>query len=273
MTHAAGIFCAFVFGAALLSSCSAGNAEPADGGGIPAVDAAPRTDARPPGSRTIALVLYPGFTTQDLIGPHTVFALTGGYDVQLAWKTLDPVTSDTGVTITPTIRFDDVPRELEVLFVPGTLLGLGELEDEELIEFLRSRGERARFVTSVCTGSLFLGAAGLLRGYRATSHWAARDLLPLVGAEPIEARWVQDRNRVTGAGVTAGLDFGLVLASRLKDDAAAQGIQLLLEYDPAPPFDAGSPASAPPAVVDSVNALLAPFLGPTRKALEAASNP
>jgi cyclohexyl-isocyanide hydratase len=225
----------------------------------------------PPRSGGIAMVLYPGFTSLDLIGPHTVFSSLGSPEVHLVSKTLDPVTSDTGVTIHPTLTFADTPQDLDVLFVPGTLLGLQALEDKELLDFVRSRGESAKLVTSVCTGSLFLGAAGLLEGYEATSHWSTRHLLSIVGAEPVRARWVEDGNRITGAGVTAGIDFGLVVASRLKNHEAAQGTQLLLEYAPEPPFDAGTPETAPESVRSFMTAFLAPFVASAETILEKAA--
>lgn len=158
---------------------------------------------------------------------------------------LDPVVSDTGVQIVPTCTFDDCPTELDVLFVPGAGDGvLDAMEDAATVEFVRSRGAKAKSVTSVCTGSLLLGKAGLLDGYRATGHWVARDLVARFGAIASDDRIVRDRNRVTGAGVSAGLDLGLAMASILRDDQYARNLQLLAEYDPAPRFDSGNPESA-----------------------------
>lgn len=198
------------------------------------------TPARP----KVAMLLYPGLTPLDLIAPHAAFAHT--METHLVWKTTDPVRSDSGVDLTPTTSFEDCPRDLDVLFVPG---GQGQspvAADVEVLEFLADRGARAQYVTSVCGGSLILGAAGLLRGYRATSHWSGIDALALFDAEYAEGRVVVDRNRITGGGVTAGLDFGLVVVARLLGDEVAKLTQLMLEYAPAPPFDAGTPQAAGP---------------------------
>jgi cyclohexyl-isocyanide hydratase len=231
---------------------------------LPAPDGGNLPGAALPQSGPAAMLVYPGFTALDLLGPHTVFVAMGTFQVDLVWKNLQPVTSDTGVTVQPTRTFADTPEELAILFVPGTLLGSSVMRDREVMDFLRSRGPRAKLVTSVCTGSVILGAAGLLRGYRATSHWAARDLLASLGAEPVNARYVQDRNRITGAGVTAGLDFGLFVASRLRGDESAQFIQLLLEYAPDPPFNAGTPETAPESVRSSVGSFVGPFVDEAR---------
>jgi cyclohexyl-isocyanide hydratase len=232
--------------------------------GTPSPEGGPPPDAGFPQSGPVAMLVYPGFTALDLLGPHTVFVAMGTFQVDLVWKNLDPVTTDTGVTVKPTRTFADTPQDLAILFVPGTLLGSSVMRDQEAMDFLRSRGPKAKLVTSVCTGSIILGAAGLLRGYRATSHWAARDLLPSLGAEPVNARYVEDRNRITGAGVTAGLDFGLYVASRVEDAESAQSIQLMIEYAPDPPFNAGTPETAPESVRNSVGAFVAPFIDEAR---------
>ena len=211
-------------------------------------------------SADIAMLVYPRMTALDLIGPQYMFASLMGARVHLVAKSLTPVTSDTGVTITPTKTFADCPRDLAVLFAPGGTDGtLAAMADAETRAFMADRGSRARYVTSVCTGSLILGAAGLLQGYQATSHWAARSSLTEFGAIPVEARYVKDRNRITGAGVTAGLDFGLHILAELRDETYAQSIQLMCEYDPQPPFNAGSPGTAPAAVRDMVSAMVAGF--------------
>lgn len=222
----------------------------------------------PSPSATIGMLLYPGLTTLDLIGPNDVFAFLPGRTKHLLWKNRDTVVSETGVPIQPTATFAEAPEELEILFVPGSLSGIAAaLEDPEILDFIASRGERAQYVTSVCTGALLLGAAGLLRGYRATSHWSVLDLLPLVGAEPVAERVVEDRNRITGGGVTAGIDFGLTLVAKLAGDDLAQAVQLGYEYDPRPPFQSGTPELAPPAVTAQVNGLFEPFLAAARDAL------
>jgi putative intracellular protease/amidase len=208
----------------------------------------------------IAMLVYPRMTALDLIGPQYMFASLMGAKVHLVGKTLQPVTSDTGVTITPTATFADCPKDLTVLFAPGGTQGtLDALEDHETRAFMADRGSRAAYVTSVCTGALILGAAGLLKGYKATSHWAVRDMLSEFGAFPTDARVVRDRNRITGAGVTAGLDFGLTMVAELRGRTYAESVQLLCEYDPHPPFNAGSIHTAPPDVKAMMGQMLTPF--------------
>lgn len=216
-------------------------------------------------SDEIAMLLYPQMTALDLIGPQYMFASLMGAQVHLVAKTLAPVTSDTGVTITPTAAFDDCPRDLTVLFAPGGTRGtLAAMADPQTRAFMADRGARAKYVTSVCTGSLILAAAGLLKGYKATSHWAGREALAAFGAIPTDARVVRDRNRITGAGVTAGLDFGLQMVAELRDRNYAENVQLLCEYDPHPPFDAGSTHTAPPEVRAMMGQMLAGFPGQAR---------
>ena len=203
----------------------------------------------------IGMLLYPGLTLLDLIGPQTVFSWFA--NIHLVWKTNDLVRSDTGIGIQPTATFETCPHQLDVLFVPG---GFGQqriMNDAEVLAFLADRGSRAKYITSVCSGSLLLGAAGLLKGYKATSHWAARDGLTAFGAEPVEARVVVDRNRITGGGVTAGIDFGLVLLAKLRGDESAKLTQLAMEYDPEPPFQSGSPKTAGPAIVQQAMSFMA----------------
>jgi len=213
------------------------------------------------GNETIALVLYPRFTALDLIGPQYMFASLMGAKVHLVAKTRDLVTSDTGVAMQPTITFAECPEDLTLVCVPGGTRGtLAAMEDTETIAFLKDRGARAKYVTSVCTGSLVLGAAGLLQGYKATSHWIAQDLLKYFGAIPTAGRIVQDRNRITAGGVTAGIDFGLTLVSQLRDADYAQMVQLLAEYAPQPPFTTGTPATAAPQQTQMLKEMLGPFL-------------
>ncbi|WP_438017777.1 DJ-1/PfpI family protein [Sorangium sp. So ce315] len=226
-----------------------------------------------PPMQHIAMLVYPGFTALDLIGPQTAFAFSFLEDVQnhLVWKTLDPVTTDTGITLHPTASFETCPEELAILFVPGGMAGtIALMRDVEVLDFLAARAERATYVTSVCTGSLVLGAAGLLRGYRATTHWGMREVLPLLEAERVDARYVEDRNRITGGGVTSGIDFGLRIAAKMQGEEAAQRAQLVMEYDPDPPFQAGTPESAPAAVVEPVRSRLAPSVADARLAAEQA---
>lgn len=196
------------------------------------------------GRQRVAMVVYPNMTVLDLIAPQLIFAVLPDTDVQLVWKDRQTVVSDTGVPIVPTQAFRDVAGELSVLFVPGGSGSYPMMNDPHLIGFLQRVGPNATYVTSVCTGSLILAAAGLLRGYRATTHWVVHDVLATLGATPVTQRVVVDRNRITGAGVTAGLDFGLTMAAKIAGDDYARMLQLMFEYDPQPPFDAGSEAKA-----------------------------
>lgn len=214
----------------------------------------------------IAQLIYPNMTALDLVGPHYMFSLLMGAKVHLVAKTSEPVTSDLGLTITPTTTFEKCPQDLTVLFAPGGTGAVAAAGDRETRAFIADRGARAKYVTSVCTGSLILGAAGLLKGYRATSHWAARDLLADFGAIPTDQRVVRDRNRITGAGVTSGLDFGLTMVSELRDPFYAECIQLLGEYDPHPPFNSGSMHTAPAKVRDTMVPMFAD-LGPRTRDL------
>jgi cyclohexyl-isocyanide hydratase len=193
---------------------------------------------------SVGMVLFDGLTQLDLTGPYEVLARMPGTQVHLVAASREPVRTEWGLTIMPNAAFDDAPP-LDVLCVPGGWGVNACLDDPALLAFLRARAAHARYVTSVCSGALLLGAAGLLRGYRATTHWLSLDLLPLFGAEAVEARVVHDRNRLTGAGVTAGIELGLVLAAELFGAPVAQAIQLAIEYCPAPPFDSGSPRTAP----------------------------
>lgn len=202
----------------------------------------------------IGMLLYPGLTLLDLIGPQTVFSWFA--NTHLVWKTMDPVVSDTGIRIQPTRTFESCPSKLDILFVPG---GFGQqqlMDDAEALAFLADRAVESKYVTSVCSGSLLLGAAGLLKGYKATSHWATRDALSAFGAEPVDARVVVDRNRITGGGVTAGIDFGLVLLAKLRGDEAAKLTQLAMEYDPEPPFLSGSPKTAESSTIQQAMAFM-----------------
>ena len=196
----------------------------------------------------IGIVLFPRVTQLDFTGPLQVFSSIPGAKVHLIWKRIEPVASDSVMAITPTITLADCPQ-LDVICVPGGLGTDDAVNDEEILAFLKQQAESAKYVTSVCTGSLVLGAAGLLRGYRAATHWSAMDHLAPYGATPTKTRVCVDRNRVTGGGVTAGIDFALTLVSHLVDRQTAEMIQLRLEYNPAPPFNAGSPDTAPPEVL------------------------
>jgi cyclohexyl-isocyanide hydratase len=206
----------------------------------------------------IGLLVFPKVTQLDLTGPVQVFSSVPGAQLHLIWKRIEPVASDSVLVLTPTVTFADCPQ-LDVICVPGGYGADDLLNDTEVLSFLRTQAEGAKFVTSVCTGSLVLGAAGLLRGYRAATHWSAMDSLSAFGATPTKTRVCIDRNRVTGGGVTAGIDFALTLVSKLLDEKTAQAIQLRLEYNPAPPFNSGSPDTAPSNVLALIQERIAPF--------------
>ncbi|WP_374282009.1 DJ-1/PfpI family protein [Novosphingobium sp.] len=211
----------------------------------------------------LAFLLFPGLTQLDLTGPVQFLSRLPGAKVDLVWASLDPVPTDAGFSILPTATFADVPRA-DLLCVPGGMGVAGVIGQPRALDWVRQVGAEAQWVTSVCTGALVLGAAGLLRGYRATTHWAWHDLLALFGAEPVQARHVIDRNRATGGGVTAGIDFALALIAEIAGPDHARAVQLALEYDPAPPFEAGSPDKAGPALVQVYHER-AQRLAPSRK--------
>ena len=206
----------------------------------------------------IGMLLFPRLTQLDLTGPFEVFSRVPDAQVLLLWKTLEPVEADTGLRLLPYATLRDCPP-LDIICVPGGP-GVNDLmEDEEVLAWLRDRAATARYISSVCTGSLVLGAAGLLRGKRATSHWGARDLLATFGATPTAGRVVRDGSVFTGGGVTAGIDFALTMAAELAGEPVAQAIQLQIEYAPAPPFDAGTPETAAPDILAAVRARGAPM--------------
>jgi len=199
----------------------------------------------------VGMLLFPGMTQLDLTGPYEVFCRMPDTSVSLLSATAEPVRSEWGLTITPDRVFADSEAQ-DILCVPGGWGVNEQLENEEMLAFLRAHDGRARYLTSVCSGSLILGAAGLLKGYRATTHWMSHSMLRLLGAHPVEQRVVIDRDRITGGGVTAGIDFGLVVAAELFGATVAQEIQLAIEYQPAPPYHSGLPSAASEAVRDAV---------------------
>ncbi|MFG1294677.1 DJ-1/PfpI family protein [Xanthobacter variabilis] len=204
----------------------------------------------------VVMVVYPRMTQLDLTGPFEVLSRLEGVKIELAWKKWrKPVEDASGLRIMPTVAFGGL-SECDLLFVPGGPGQLDLMEDVETLDFLRRMAQSARFITSVCTGSLLLGAAGLLKGYRATCHWLSLPQLALLGAEPVAERVVVDRNRITGAGVTSGIDFALTLAGQIAGEDEARRIALAMEYDPAPPFP---PAGTAPRLVDEVRARTAAF--------------
>ena len=203
--------------------------------------------------RRIGMLLFPRMTQLDLTGPYEVLARLPNTVVELVARTREPVTTDRGMQIVPTTTYSDCPP-LDVIMVPG---GAGQqdlMEDEAALAFLRKAAASAKYVTSVCTGSLVLGAAGLLKGKRATSHWSAVDHLALLGAIPTHERVVIDGNVVTGAGVVSGIDFALRLAVILEGEEVARELQLQIEYDPDPPFDCGSPRRAAADILERLKA-------------------
>lgn len=218
----------------------------------------------------IACVLFPDFTQLDLTGPYEVFHRLPDATVHLVAASEDPVASEAGLAIVPTLTFADVPA-CDVLFVPGGPGVNAAMLDDELLTFLRLHGEHAAWVTSACTGALVLGAAGLLAGYEAATHWASMEFLSSFGAWPKRERVVVSGNRITGGGVTAGIDIALRIAEQTCGRRVAEEIQLGIEYDPAPPFNAGSPDSASPEVRDAVLRRLATMKEQRRRAVEAAA--
>ncbi len=191
----------------------------------------------------IGFLIFPNMTVLDFVGPCQVLSQVPGAQIYVFWRDLCAVSTDAGFAVMPTHTFAEAPQ-MDVLCIAG---GPGQrevMDDAQVLDFVRWQGASAKYVTSVCTGSLLLAKAGLLTGYKAGCHWVWRDQLESFGAIPVDARVVEDRNRLTGGGVTAGIDFGLILAAKLASDEVAQVIQLALEYDPAPPFDVGSPHKA-----------------------------
>ncbi|HEU4960121.1 MAG TPA: DJ-1/PfpI family protein [Sphingomonas sp.] len=205
---------------------------------------------------TVGFLLFPGLTQLDLTGPAQVLSRLGNARIELVAKAREPVMSDAGFALVPTATFADCPSA-DILCVPGGFGTSDAIEDDATLEWVRHAAAGAEWVTSVCTGALVLGAAGLLRGYRATTHWASHHLLAAFGAIPAKERVVFDRNRVTGGGVTAGLDFALALTAAIRGEDHARLVQLSLEYDPAPPFDAGSPERAGATLVERYRKLAA----------------
>ena len=206
----------------------------------------------------IGMLIFPDMTQLDFTGPYEVFAQLPECEVKVIAQTSQPVAARGGLKFIPDTTIDDAPP-LDLIFVPGGP-GVGALmEDRKVLEFLRRQAQQASYVTSVCTGALVLGAAGLLKGYRATTHWLSLELLPVFGAIAMPDRVVFDRNRITGGGVTAGIDFALAVAGETMGAETAKTIQLLIEYNPAPPFHCGHPATADAAIVENLRRTRAPM--------------
>ncbi len=209
----------------------------------------------------IVTLVYPGVTPLDLVGPLQVWSSWPGAHVEIAARTLDPLATDTVMQIVPTHTYTTAAADPDILFVPGGTDGtLAAIADDGLLAFVRDRGGRAGWVTSVCTGALVLGAAGLLRGYESTTHWLVLDELKRFGARPVKARWVIDRNRAAGGGVSAGIDFGLALMARIVGEDHARMTQLAIEYAPDPPFRSGTPDEARPETREAVRSAFRGFV-------------
>src|SRR5437764_13813168 len=221
----------------------------------------------------IGLLLFPDITQLDMTGPYEVFIKFPDAKVHLIWKTHAPVTAGGGMQIAPTTTFTECPQ-LDLICVPGGAGMNALLNDAETLGFIRAQAKGARYVTSVCTGALVLGAAGLLKGKRAATHWMSREMLSAFGATPVAERVVTDGNVITGGGVTAGIDFALTVAAQAFAPELAKAIQLSIEYDPHPPFDSGAPERAEPPLVEKVRSAAANRQAERQTALnEAAAKP
>lgn len=218
----------------------------------------------------IGYLVFPDITQLDLTGPQQVLARLPGAEQLLVWKTRDPVRSESGLMLVPDTTYADCPP-LDMVCVPGGPGMNPLLTDADTIAFLQRMAPKARYVTAVCTGSLVLGAVGLLKGKRAATHWAAMGFLPKFGAIAVDERVVVDGNIITGGGVTAGIDFGLKVAAEVAGEAVAKTIQLMIEYDPAPPFDSGHPRSADPAVLANLRERMQPMHAQRAAQVEAAA--
>ncbi len=213
----------------------------------------------------IAFLLFPNVTQLDLTGPAQVLSRLGDVKLDLVARTRDPVPTDAQFALTPTATFADIERT-DILCVPGGFGTVAAMQDAETLDWVRKVAADAEWVTSVCTGSLVLAAAGLLKGYRSACHWASRHQLAWFGAEPVAERVVFDRNRVSGGGVTAGIDFALALTAAIRGEEHAKFVQLSLEYDPRPPFDSGTPDRADPEILARYRAMIEKF-APDRDAI------
>jgi cyclohexyl-isocyanide hydratase len=214
----------------------------------------------------IGMLIFPGITAIDYVGPSDLLARIPGATLRLIWKHRDAIRTDLNWDIRATDTFESC-GQLDMIVVPGGP-GIGDLlTDDETLNFLRQQAAGAKWIVGICTGPLVLGAAGLLSGYSATCHWASHGLLSLVGANPVKERVVVDRNRITGAGMTSGLDCALHAIALSTSPEVAKGIQLFAEYDPQPPFDSGAPHKASPALVGSMIEKIKPILDRRRELL------
>lgn len=218
----------------------------------------------------VTMLLYPRLTQLDLTGPFEVMARFSELKLHLVWKTPDPVRDANGLAIVPTHTFSTCPPA-DIVFVPGGPGQIALMDDPETLDFLRDQACTARYVTSVCTGSLVLAAAGLLKGRRATCHWTSLDQLALFGVTPVAERVVIDGDVITGAGVTSGIDFALSLSAQLFGKERARMTLLGMEYDPQPPFTGGSPRTASETDLTQAMEAIRPFIEKRRKASQAAA--
>lgn len=206
----------------------------------------------------IGLLFFPGMTQLDVTGPFEVFARLPGARIHLLWKRIEPITSDVGLTLMPTTTFADCPK-LDLLCVGGGPGQMALMDDHEVLSFIAHSGASARYVTSVCAGCFILAGAGLLTGYRSACHWLSRDQLSVLGVIPVADRIVVDGNRISGGGVTAGIDFAFRVAAELCGEDVAKSLQLMLEYDPQPPFDINE-RNAPADLLAQIRAAARPML-------------
>ena len=206
---------------------------------------------------SVATLVFPGVTAIDYIGPATILGFFS--EIHLCWKDTSTIYSDIGFPIQPTMSFADCIDSFDVLLVPGGAGTSDMLADQEVLAFLRQASERSKYITSVCTGSLILAAAGLLDGYKTAAYWGTQEILAEHGISVVKQRVVEDRNRFSGGGMTSGIDFGLSLLAKLRGEKAAKLAQLLIEYDPAPPFFSGSPEKAETNVLELATTILEPM--------------
>lgn len=204
----------------------------------------------------IGFLLYPHVTQLDITGPAQFLANMSGAELYFVWKNREPMSTDAGFSILPTATFNDC-AQMDMICTPGGGGQTAVMQDSQVMDWLKGQGAAAKYITSVCSGSLLLGAAGLIAGYRTGAHWAYREHLSKFGAIPVAQRVVKDRNRITGGGVTAGIDFALAVIDEVRGAEEAKAIQLMLEYDPAPPYDCGTPDRATPETIAAAKALLA----------------
>lgn len=202
----------------------------------------------------VAMLIYPGLTLLDLAGPQSLWRMQA--ETYLVWENLNPVLTDTNLTLQPTHTFEDCPRNVDILCVPGGFGAWAVLGNAAAMDFLKRVGANARYVTGICFGTVIMASAGLLDGYKAATHWASYPLLKMLGVEAVHERVVIDRNRITGGGVTAGIDFGLTVLATLRGEQVAKATQLMIEYNPVPPFDTGSPDRAGPELTAAVTSML-----------------